>query len=149
MAQGFGKYRTGALDGSLPSPKLIPGNVNDAPMRIFTEVFDLSLAAVKKTSGDNNVLFKVPKGFVPASLRVSSSVSLTTSQLSFGISGTTNKYGAAAAYGTTADVVKEYLPTSKRGIEVTADETWLMTIGTADLPGTGTVVVELIGATKG
>jgi hypothetical protein len=149
MATGYGTNRTGAIDKTLPTPKRIPPAMNNGAMRMFSERFDLSLANVKKVVADNNVICDLPAGFVPSSIRVSSTVSLTTSTLAFGITGTTGKYGTAAAYGTTPEVVKEYLLTSRRGVALTADERLIMTVAVADLPGTGTIVVEVEGSMAG
>lgn len=146
---GYGTYRTGAIDGTLPTPKKIPGQVNGGPRRTFVEIFDLSKTNVDKVAGTNNVVAKIPAGHALLSITVRSTVSLTTTTLAFGIAGTAGKYGTAAAYGTTAEVTKEYLLTSRKGVPSEADETIIMTAATADLPASGTVVVEIETVTRG
>jgi hypothetical protein len=148
---GYGSYRTGVNDGTDPSLKKIPGAVNGGNTCKFVERFDLSLANVLKNIGQNNLVAEIPDGHAIMSIKVSSSVSLTTSQLSFGTAASSAFFGALKAYGTTAEVIVEYLPVARRGVLLTTEpETAvLMTIGAANLPATGTIVVEIETVTTG
>lgn len=148
---GYGSYRTGVVDGTDPSPKKIPGAFNGGDKKTFVERFDLSLAAVLKNIGQNNLVASIPKDHAILSIKVSSTVSLTTSQLKFGTAADDDLYGTAKAYGTTADAVVEYLLTSQRGVLLTGDPDTdvLMGITTANLPGAGIIVVEIETVTTG
>ena len=141
---GYGTFRTGtAYDGTSPSPALVHGAVEGGKKRGFLESFDLSKANVDKVAGTFNVCFKKPKGHVVRKISAVSSVSLTTTQLAFGVSGATGKYGAAKAYGTAANAeVVWHVATAEDDLDTDA-ETIIMTASVADLPGAGIVNVEM------
>lgn len=146
---GYGNYRTGVVDGTDPSPGKIPGAFNNGSKKTFIEKFDLSKANVLKNIGQNNLCCNLPAGHAPMSIKVSSSVSLTTSTLSFGSASSPALLGAAKVYGVTPDVVTEYLPTTKRSeLQATGTDV-LMTIGAANLPGAGIIIVEVETVTTG
>lgn len=149
MASGYGNYRTGAVDGTLPTPSKVPGAVQGAPRRSFTEIFDLSKANVQKVATNRNFVARIPAGHAWQGLRVRASVSLTTTQLKFGDGTDDDAFGVAAAYGTTAEVEKEYLLTVKKGTILAADVDVWMTHTTADLPAAGIVAVEVITSARG
>jgi hypothetical protein len=146
---GYGTYRTGAVDGTQPTPNKIPGAVEGGPRRSFTELFDLSKANVDGDSGDVNFVARIPEGHAMQAIKVRSTVSLTTSTLAFGTKADDDAFGTAAAYGTTAEAEKEYLLTAKKGVILDADTDILMKIGTADLPATGVIAVEVITSARG
>jgi hypothetical protein len=146
---GYGNYRTGVVDGTDPSPGKIPGAFNNGSKKTFVERFDLSKANVLKNIGQNNLVANIPAGHAILSIKVSSTVSLTTSTLAFGTAASAALYGTAKVYGTTADVVLEYLLTSKRGELLTAGTDVLMTAAAANLPGAGIIVVEIETVTTG
>lgn len=141
---GYGSYRAAATGASL-----MPAAINGGGRQAFVEVFDLSQSAVLKTSGTNNLVAKIPAGHVLLSINVRSTVSLTTSTLAFGTAASAAVFGTAAAYGTTAEVTKEYLLTAQKGVELAADTEILMTSGSANLPSTGIVVVEIETSARG
>ncbi|MCP3730436.1 hypothetical protein M9978_08340 [Sphingomonas sp. MG17] len=149
MADGYGNNRTGASDGTLPVPVKIPGAVNGGRVASFYEKFDLSKANVQKVATNRNLVGEVPVGHRLLSIKVRSSVSLTTSQLKFGDGSDDDKFGVAAAYGTTAEVEKEYLLVAQQGEPLTADTKIWMTHTTADLPGAGLVTVEVRTSARG
>lgn len=146
---GYGNYRTGASDGTQPSPSKIPGQVEGGPRRSFTEIFDLSKTNVSKTAGQSNLVARVPAGHAMQSILVRSTVSLTTSTLAFGTASDPDAFGVAAAYGTTAEVEKEYLLTAKKGVILDEHTDIFMTSGTANLPATGIVVADIITSARG
>lgn len=149
MADGFGNFRTGASDGTLPVPVRIPGAVNGGRVASFLEKFDLSKSNVQKVATNRNLVVEVPVGHRLLSIKVRSSVSLTTSQLKFGDGTDDDAFGVAAAYGTTAEAEKEYLLVAKKGEPLAADTKIWMTHTTADLPAAGIVVVEVITSARG
>lgn len=146
---GYGSYRTGVIDGTDPSPKKIPGHVNGGNACKFIEKFDLSQSNVLKNAGQNNVVCDIPENHAPLSIKVSSSVDLTTSQLKFGTVADDDLFGTAKAYGTTPNAVVEYLLTSQRGNILSEGARLLMGITTANLPGAGIIVVEVETVTTG
>jgi hypothetical protein len=146
---GYGNIRTGVIDGTLPTPLKIPGALNDGPTRAFVEIFDLSKTNVDKVAGTNNICFDIPDGHAPMAIIVRSTVSLTTSQLAFGITGTVAKFGTAKAYGTTPELAVEYLLTSMKGVQVVGNQRVIMTCTVADLPGAGIICVEMRTSARG
>lgn len=115
------------------------GSVWTAKLRRFRATVALSGQA----SGDDVVLFRVPAGSVFAYGVLNTSASLGTSTIAVGVSGTTNQYKNAAIFtavntptlfGKTAEV---------SGAGLTADTDVLLTVGTAALPGSGTLVVDM------
>jgi hypothetical protein len=148
MAQGFAKELVNVLEGNFQGKS--EGSVQNAGQRTFRATLDLSNAAVKRVVADTNVLARIPPGCVIQKIEVVSSVSLTTSQLSFGIAGAATKYGAAKAYGTTVDALVTWqVATAMDNDPLTTPEDILMTIGTADLPASGIVVVIISVSARG
>lgn len=141
---GYDTYRTGtAYDGTSPTPALVHGAVEGGKKRGFLASFDLSKSNVDKVAGTTNICFRKPKGHIVRRISVVSSVSLTTTQLAFGVSGTPAKYGAAQAYGTTANVEKVWhAATAEDDLDADA-ELIIMTASVADLPSAGIVNVEM------
>jgi hypothetical protein len=103
------------------------------------------------TTSDAIQLATVPAGYVLDKVDMISSVSLTTSVQAIGTSSTHASNGqlrAAAAYGTTAEVLSSTSTSAqKAATALTADTPIWMTLATANLPTTGTVVVDIY-ATK-
>lgn len=142
MAKGYGSIARTLLNGADALTRA-PGWLWNADLRVFRQVLDLSDAAVAKVDGDFNVLFIKPRGTIVAKTEVISSVSLTTSQLSFGTEAAPAKYGALKAYGTNANVIVPWaVATTFDDDLATAAETIGMTIDVADLPGAGIVIVD-------
>lgn len=146
---GYGTFRNDALSGSKPSPSAIPGAVQGGKVRIFAESFDLSKASVDKNTGTTNFCFRKPKGHAVSRIVVESNVSLTTTQLAFGIAGTPAKYGAAKVYGTTPDVEITWIVAGNALAISETEEDIIMTISAANLPGAGIVNVKMQTFSKG
>lgn len=145
MANGTSKQMTAILAGNKVSGIAYQAN----PLSYRAEL-DLSSADVKKVVADTNTLVRLPPGVIVDHIRVVSSVSLTTSQLSFGITGSAAKYGAAKAYGTTPKAAVDwYEPTVMDDAPSTAVEDIIMTVGTADLPGAGIVIIDVFVTARG
>lgn len=150
MAVGYGTYRTPVIGSGALNAGLMPGAINGGRKLSFTEKFDLADADVLKTSGTSNVVAKIPAGHVLQSITVRSEVSLGASAtLAFGTAADTDAFGAAAVYGTTAEVTKEYLLTAQKGVALTEDTEILMTSGAANLPSSGKFVVEIEVSARG
>lgn len=146
---GYGSFRSGIVDGTAPTPGKLPAAINGGNVCLFAEVFDLSLAAVEKVVGTKNFVARKPKGHALISIEVISTVSLTTSQLSFGIIGATTKYGAAKAYGTTAKArVLWDEPSLLDTIPEVDEDIWMYGL-TTDLPGAGKIAVQMLTAARG
>lgn len=146
MATGFGTLRNAA---GLGASGLMHAAQNGGVKKTYIEIFDLADADIAKNSGDFDLCFEIPEGEAPLSLKVQSSVSLTTSQLKFGTLADDDLLGTAKAYGTTANAVVEYLLAAVKGVPLAARTKVYMGITTANLPGTGIVVVELETSARG
>lgn len=104
-----------------------------------------TITLATQTTSDILQFGNLPTGAVFAFGVLTSTVSLGTSTLAVGITGTTGKYRAAAAFtatdtptmfGTAAQVAA-----SDAGLAT--EETVIGTIATASLPGSGTLIVDL------
>lgn len=146
MATGFGTIRNASGVGQAGQ---IPAAQNGGDKRSFIEIFDLADADFEGNNGDNNLCFDIPEGEAITAIKVQSTVSLGTSQLSFGTSAIPAALGAAKAYGTDAEAVVDYLDAAQKGVPMTERTRVYMTIGTANLPGTGKVVVEAETSSRG
>lgn len=144
MATGYSAEMVGVIDGTLNPPAQADGRVIGARLRSFRASFDLSLATVKKVSGDINVCFRIPSGYRPMFFIVNASVTMgATSTIALGIAGTPGKYRAAATKTTTVpDIVMP--ATVEDDVPLAATEEIIMTIGAADLPAAGILVIEAI-----
>ncbi len=115
-----------------PSVALAGGKV-----RSFIERFTLASDAV----GPYEI------GILPAGARflygvLTSSVSLGTSTVAIGVTGTTGKYRAAATF-TAVDTPTPFGNAAAVGAEGSAEERVLLSVATAALPASGTLVIEL------
>lgn len=96
-----------------------------------------------QTTSDTLVIGSLPTGATVAFGAITTSVSTSTATLAIGITGSTGKYKAAGAV-TTADVPQLFgLSAANGGSPLSAEEQVFITIGTASLPGSGTLVVDL------
>lgn len=101
----------------------------------------INLAA--QAANDTIVLADVPAGLAFAGGLVTSSVSLGTATLAIGNASAAGKYRTAAAF-TAADTPTNFgNAAAVGGAASTASERVIATIGTAALPGAGTLVVDL------
>lgn len=98
-----------------------------------------------QTTSDTLVIGNLPAGGVFAFGKITSSVSLGTSTLAIGITGTTGKYRAAAVF-TAVDTPTDFgiaTQVAQSDAGLSADELVFATIGTASLPASGTLVIDL------
>lgn len=102
----------------------------------------VNLAA--QTTSDTLLLGILPAGATFAFGVLNSTVSLGSSTLAIGIAGTTGKYRAAAAF-TSTDTPTFFGTAAQAGLAspLTAEESVIGTIAAANLPASGTLVVDL------
>lgn len=144
MTVFYGAQSTKVLSvPATPSPGFVHGTV-----RCFTEQINLATinggSAVATT--DTIVLGLIPKGSVFLYGIQTVSVTMGSSTLAIGISGTTGKYRAAAtATAITPEVFGVAVVGGATGIGVaeTADRTVFYTIAAANLPTVGIITVTL------
>jgi hypothetical protein len=104
-----------------------------------------SFTLATQTTSDTLVIGNLPAGAVFAFGKITSSVSLGTATLAIGITGTTGKYRAAAAF-TAVDTPTDFgvaTQVAQSDAGLSADEQVFATIGTANLPASGTLVIDL------
>lgn len=147
MATGFGTLRTAAAVGAAG---LIGAALNGGHKKSYTEIFDLADADFKGANGDIDLVAQIPQGECITAITVTSSVSLTTSTLSFGTAADPDLYAAALAYGTTANAEKRYpVLAAVKGVPLAALTKVYMGVAAANLPGAGRVVVEIETSSRG
>lgn len=97
-----------------------------------------------QTTSDTLVIGTLPTGATFAYGKLTSSVSLGSSTVAIGIAGSTGKYRAAATF-TTADTPTDFgtAATVASATPLAAEEQVFVTIATASLPASGTLVVDL------
>jgi len=100
------------------------------------------------TTSDQIQLATIPAGYVLDACEMISSVSLTTSVQAIGTSSTHGSNGQlrpAEAYGTTAEALQRRSTAAQKAAgPLTADTAIWMTLATANLPTSGTIVVDII-----
>lgn len=98
-----------------------------------------------QTTSDTLVIGNLPAGATFAFGKLTSSVSLATSTLAIGITGTTGKYRAAAVF-TATDTPTDFGVATVVGASdpaLSAEEQVFATIAVASLPASGTLVIDL------
>lgn len=104
-----------------------------------------SFTLATQTTSDTLVVGNLPVGAVFAYGKLTTSVSLGSSTLAIGITGTTGKYRAAATF-TATDTPTDFGPATQIAVSdagLSAEETVFATIGAASLPASGTLVIDL------
>lgn len=106
--------------------------------------FRATITLATQTTSDTIVVAVVPAGFTFAFGILATDTSLGTSTISIGITGSTAKYRALAVF-TATDTPTFFGKASAVGASaaLTADETIFITIATASLPASGTLVVDM------
>lgn len=96
-----------------------------------------------QTTSDTLIIGNLPAGATFAYMLITTSASTSTATLAVGISGSTGKYKAAGAV-TTTDVPQIFgIASAVSQSPLSAEEQVFITIGTASLPASGTLVVDL------
>jgi hypothetical protein len=144
MAQGFAAELVGVLDSTLNPAGKSDARVAGARVRTHRATLDLSLAAVAKVNGDTNVLARIPRGHRVIGGIINSTVTLGSSTVAIGISGTAAKYKAAAVFTATDTPTLFGKAGAQDDPPLTDYEDVLLTVGAADLPGTGIVVIDIL-----
>lgn len=110
----------------------------DGTKRTFVE----SVTYATQTTADTIEVARLPKGAVITDMRIMTSVTTGTATIAFGITGTTGKYRAAATF-TTTDTWEELGDTTTLHTALSDQEIVFITIGTANLPASGTLLVQV------
>lgn len=103
----------------------------------------ITLAA--QANGDKVELFHLPKGSCLLGFLINSSVTLGTATIAIGDSTTADKYKQAAVF-TTADVPAPAGKNAATLEPIGDDGLVVLTVGTAALPASGTLVVDALVA---
>lgn len=114
-------------------------NELNAKVRRFKATIELAAQA----SGDTVTLFKVPKGYSFLTGILNASASLGTSTVKIGTAEDDDKYRASATHTATAPTLFGAQAGFVEGGN-TEEEEILLTVGTAALPGSGTLVVDML-----
>ena len=122
------------------SPETKPdGGIHGGRLRRFRASFTMAAQA----SGDDIVLARVPAGYRFAFGIINASATMGASAtIAIGVAGTTGKYRAAAVFTAAAPTLFG-VSTAADDDALTAEETVLLTIAVAALPGSGTAYVDL------
>lgn len=108
-------------------------------LRIFNE----KVALAGQTTSDTIQVAKLPRGARVLFGVLVSTVSLGSSTIAIGVNGTAGKYRAAGVF-TIADAPTFFGAAANVGEALTAEETVIITIGAAALPGAGTLRVMMV-----
>lgn len=103
-----------------------------------------SITLASQTTSDTLLLGVLPAGATFAYGVLNTTASLGSATLAIGIAGTTGKYRAAGAF-TTTDTPTFFGPAAQAALAspLTAEESVIGTIAAANLPASGTLVVDL------
>jgi hypothetical protein len=126
--------------GETPAAK-VEGNIQGARERVYRATITLASQA----SADTIVLAKAEAGLRFSHGRMATSASLSTATLAIGTAASSGKYRTAATF-TATDTPTAFgnVTTGINAARLTAEETVIATVGTAALPASGTLVIELI-----
>lgn len=119
--------------------KLAFGGNHNAEVRRWRATITLASQA----SGDTITLAQIPAGSTFAYGVITSTVTLGTATVAIGKSGTPAKYKTAAVFTAVETPTLFGLTTAMDDDALTAAETVILTIGTAALPASGVLVVDL------
>lgn len=116
-----------------------PANELNAKVRVFKATITLASQA----SGDTVTLFKVPKGYSFITGILNGSVSLGSSTIKIGTADDDDKYRASGTHtATTPTLFGDQAGFVSGGN--TTDEEIKLTVGTAALPASGTLIVDML-----
>jgi hypothetical protein len=136
MTQTY-SVETNGVD-SLPAIKAAANQGYEAHLIRFRATVNLASQA----SGDTVVLADIPAGYVFAGGELTASVSLGTATVAVGNASSAGKYRAAAVYTTVDQPVLFGNTVTMAALASTAAERLILTVGTASLPASGTLVVD-------
>lgn len=143
MAKQYGNFT--APRGQIPVGQ-VDGSAQGGHVRVYREQITLSAGPpAVGTTADTIVVAYPSKGEQFLFGVLTSTVSLGTSTIAVGVAGATGKYRAAAAF--TAVDTPTLFGGGAAGLgglgKLAADEEVFLTIGTANLPTSGTLTVDL------
>lgn len=115
------------------------GAVQGGRIRRFRATVELASQA----NGDTVTLAKVPAGYAFSYGVITTSATLGSATVAVGVDGTAAKYKAAATFTNTDTPTLFGKATAIADDPLTDGEDVLLTVGTAALPGSGTLVVDL------
>lgn len=143
MATGYAAETIGVLDGLVNPAGKLDGRVVGSRVRTNRSVLDLALATTKGANGDNNLLGRFPRGARPIGFNVNSTVDLgAAATIAIGTLADAVKYKAAAVHRT-PDAPVIYMKAGVQDDAPLADyEDYYLTVGAANLPGAGIIVVD-------
>lgn len=119
-----------------PAPGFVDGTV-----RVFNE--EITLAS--QGTADTIEVARLPKGAIPLYGVLVTTTSLGAAEIAIGVSGSTGKYRAAAAF-TTTNTPTLFGVAAGVGEALAAEEIVFITTTTAALPASGTLRVMLVYA---
>ncbi|MFN9542121.1 MAG: hypothetical protein ACK55V_03305 [Alphaproteobacteria bacterium] len=123
--------------GTTP-PGLVDGSVQGGRVRVYRE----RIALAGQTTADTVVLAQPSAGETFLCGTLTSDVSLGTALVAVGTAATPGKYRTAAAH-TLTDQPVNFGRVAAQAAKLALDETVQLSISTAALPATGTLVVDL------
>ena len=135
MAQTYSTEMSG--QSSVPTT-MANGGVVGGRLRRFRATVTLASQA----DGDTVVLTKLPAGYAFAYGVINASATLGSSTIAIGNSSSAGKYRAAAAFTAAAPTLFGVVG-AVDDAALTAEETVIATVGTAALPSSGTMVVDI------
>lgn len=134
MAVLRGAQMTKVAAGTTPDVGRVHGT-----LRAFHET--VTLAA--QTTSDTIEVALLPKGAVVLGFVLTTTVSLSTSTIAIGVTGTVDKYKDALVF-TAVDTPTWYGNAAALNTPLAAEETLFITIGTATLPASGSLQVTTL-----
>ncbi len=120
--------------GTTPAPGFVDGTV-----RCFNETVTYASQGI----ADTIEVGRLPKGAVVRGIQLCADTSSGTATISVGTSASPAKYRAAAVF-TATDTPTLFGKAAALNVALAAEETVILTVGTAALPASGTLQVNLI-----
>lgn len=110
-------------------------------------VYLAKITYAAQAAADDIKLFKLPKGCLPLFGFLNADTSSGSTTIAIGISGSTGKYRAAAAFTATNTPTLFGVVAGLGIVPLAADEEILATLAAATAPGSGTLYVGMVVAT--
>lgn len=131
MAETLAEVMTLLAAGTNPDP-----GFKDGTVRCFVE----EVTYASQADGDTIQIAKLPKGAIPMFGMLVADTSSGSATIAIGVSGTAGKYRAAAVF-TATNTPTLFGVESGLCEALSAEETVIITVGTAALPSSGTLRV--------
>ena len=123
-------------------PEKVRGTISDARVRRYRATIDLSAKTVE--SGDTIVLADIPERSAFAFGIINATATMGgTATIAIGVAGTTGKYRAAATFTTANTPTLFGVAAAHAGAENTDTERVIATVAAANLPTSGTLIIDL------